>query len=204
MPAITGRLGRVLVARFDTLLRRGHGVFEFTADPACILRIALCRAGTATTLADGTRIAPRDRLVAIHLWNERLPQMPPTGADLAWARRMYRGCSVSLQLLAKYLAFDPRLAAVCAVYGEAGFLTGTSLDAGVGALARLGFELRRPHAQAGPWRRFAEFWQNVYSYALLWTFNPASLQRKPFLRLERCELWMSRAALDARYGVHCL
>ena len=62
---------------------------------------------------------------------------------------MHRRFAASLRLLAKYLALDPQLAAVRALYGEAAFLTSASLDAGAGVLSRLGFELHRPRAQAG-------------------------------------------------------
>ncbi len=194
------RAARIFVARFDALLRRCRGVYEFTADPACMLRIALTRARKGSELADGTRIEPGELLVEIHLWNERLPQMPPEGADLAWARHMLRRFAASLALLARHLALDPQLATVRALYGEAAFLTSADLDAGVAALSRLGFELRRPRAQAGAWSRFAEFWQNLYSYALLWTFNPGSLPGKTPCTLERFSLWMPRKTLDERYG----
>lgn len=197
---VPARTARALVGRLDALLRRCHGVYEFTTDPACILRIAPATARRATELADGTRVEPGELLVEIHLWNERLPQMPPEGADLAWARRMYRGFTASLQLLAKYLALEPQLAAVRALHGEAAFLTSSGLDTGVGVLSRLGFELRRPRAQAGALARFAGLWPNLYSYALLWTFNPGSLPGKTPWALERFALWMSRATLDERYG----
>ncbi len=195
-----GPLLRGIVRRFDALLCRIHGVYEFMADPGCILRIALARATVEQVLADGTPISPGDLLVEIHLWNERLPEMPREGADLRWARRMYQGFVASLHLLAKYLALDPQLAAVRAIRGEMGFLTTASLDAGSGALTRLGFEIQRPRAGASARERWAEFWHNVYSLVLLWTYNPGSLRGKALWRLERCRLWMSYATLERRYG----
>ena len=197
---ILGGPVRSLIYGLDALLRRSQGVFEFTDDPACILRISLARANSNQVLADGTRIEPGDLLVNIHLWNERLPRMPREGADLAWAQRMYRQFILSLRLLAKYIASNPGPAAARAIYGEPGLFTTGSLDAGLGALTRLGFEIQRPRAAAGPWQRFAEFWQNLYSYALLWTFNPGSLWSRTFWGLERCQIWMSRATLERLYG----
>ena len=58
----------------------------------------------------------------------------------------------------------------------------------------------RPRAKAGPWWRFTEFWQNFYSYALIWTFNPNSLRGKPLSAIERLDLFMSRKMLRERYG----
>lgn len=198
IPLAFARLARAAIAAFDSLLRRCLGVVEFTADPACVLRIRLRQAPQAVDVA-GVHIAAGDPLVELHLWNERLPRMPASGADLAWARRMLRAFTVSLHLLAKYMALEPRLAGVRAVYGEPGFLVSAELDAGAAALTRLGFEVHRLRAQASPWARFAEFWQSLYSYALLWAYNPGSLHSKPLLRLERCQLWMPRHVLDERY-----
>jgi len=199
IPLAPGRLARAAIGAFDSLLRWRLGVFEFTTDPACILRISVTPAPVSIDLPGDLHIVAGEPLVDIHLWNERLPQMPRTGADLAWARRMLRAFTVSLHLLAKYMALEPKLAGVRALYGEPGFLLTSELDAGAAVLTRLGFVVRRPRAQAGPWLRFAEFWQNLYSYALLWTFNPGSLYHKPLLRLERCQLWMPRHVLDERY-----
>jgi len=191
---------RDLVQRFDGLLRRCLGVYEFTTDPACILRISLQPARTCHVLADGTHIEPGDALVTIHLWNERLPRMPSSGADLRWAVQIYRSFVASLRILARHVALDPKLTAAVAIFGETGFLTTAQLDSGVGALTRLGFEIHRLPPPANVRERFIRFWPNLYSHALLWTFNPATLPDKPFWRLERCQVWMSRAALEQRYG----
>jgi len=199
LSSLPAHVARGTIAALDTVLRRRLGVFEFTSDPSCILRISLTRAPVRIDLPGEVHIAKGDPIVDLHLWNERLPQMPPTGADLAWARRMYRAFTISLHLLAKYMALDARMSGVRALYGEPGFLLTSELDAGAAVLRRLGFEVRRPRVRASPWWRFAEFWQNLYSYALLWAYNPASLRHKPFLRLERCQLWMPRHVLDERY-----
>jgi hypothetical protein len=66
--------------------------------------------------------------------------------------------------------------------------------------ARLGFEAVNLTAEAGRWGRFAHFWENIFSWALMWTFNPGSLRGKRFLRLQRYRLWMSRRTLLERYG----
>jgi len=66
--------------------------------------------------------------------------------------------------------------------------------------AQLGFDIVNLTAQAGRWRRFTHFWENIFSRALMWTFNPASLRGKRFLRLQRYRLWMSRRTLLQRYG----
>ena len=197
---LPARLGRWLVRRLDALLRRCLRVHTFSDDPACILRLSPGQAREALVLADGTRIEPGDPVVDIHFWNERLPAMPDAGPDLRWAREMYRCFTASLRLLADYLEHSPTLGGIRAIRAEYGFSSEAGLDAQRGLYERLGLEVRRVRAARGAWGRFAEFWENLFSYWLIWTYNPASLKGKRFLDLERCQVWMSRQALYARYG----
>jgi hypothetical protein len=95
--------GRVLVVQLDHLLRRVYGVSEFPNDARCILRVALARARSDLTLSDGQSIRRGDLVVELHLWNERVPQTPPAGADLAWGRAFHAGFLGSLRLLATYI-----------------------------------------------------------------------------------------------------
>lgn len=195
-----GRLGRCLVRALDAVLRRSLHVQSFTDDPVCILRLSPGRAREALVLEDGTQIRPGDPVIDLHFWNERVPPMPESGPDLRWAREMYRRFVASLRLLAQHLAESPSHADVQAIRGEFGFLSGEGLDAQRELFRRLGLEVRRLRAARGAWGRFAEFWQNLFSYWLIWTYNPASLRDKHLLGLERCQVWMSRGALLARYG----
>ncbi|MDI7277035.1 MAG: hypothetical protein QME94_13740, partial [Anaerolineae bacterium] len=169
-------------------------------DPACILRLSLGQAREALVLADGTRIEPGDPVADVHFWNERLPPMPAAGPDLRWARETYRRFAASLRLLADCLEHSPTLVGIRAIRAEFGFSSGAGLEAQRGLYERLGLEVRRVRAARGAWGRFAEFWENLFSYWLIWTYNPASLKGKRFLDLERCQVWMSRQALYARYG----
>jgi len=199
--SVPARIGRRLVRAVDARLRREQGIFVFDDDPACILRISLAPAKAEVALSGGTVVAAGERLVIVHFWNERLPPIPPEGPDLRWARRMVQGAIYSLRLLAQYLASQPGLATVQAVGSDlAGFLAAGDLDLGVGFFERLGFDVQRPHSAAGLWGRLALFWGNVYSWALIWTYNPASVRGKVPWRLGRFSIWMSRATLERRYG----
>ena len=192
---LSARAARRLILSLDALLRRAYGVYEFSQDPACILRLSLMRSRWDLTLADGTRIRRGEMLAVIHFWNERLPVMPAEGVDLRWAREMYRHFRPSLRLVCQHLASTPHLAAVPALCGEATFLHTSNLEAGSSLLSRLGFEV-----QPSSWGRFATFWQNVYSWMLIWAFNPASLRGRRPSDLQRYWLWMSRATLEGTYG----
>jgi hypothetical protein len=56
--------------------------------------------------------------------------------------------------------------------------------------------------EAAPGVRFwtEAFWAGVYSWWLMWTFNPNTLRRKRFLDIALSDLWMTRETLLGRYG----
>ncbi len=198
---LPARVGRRFVRALDAYLCRKEGIFVFDEDPACILRLSLIHSPRAMSFASGDVVAPGDQLAMIHLWNERLPRAPSDGSGLQWARAIYRGLLVSLRLLSRYLALRPELAAVRAIGSDAaGFFTGGNIAAGRDLFARMGFELQRPRVDPDARARFVSFWENLYSWMLIWAYNPATLQGKPPWSLERAALWMSRATLEERYG----
>ena len=84
-----------------------------------------------------------------------------------------------------------------AMRGEFGFLV--RLEEAAPIFTRLGFDVV-PLVRSGGrfWRK--GFWDNLYSYMLMWTFNPKSLQGKSLTRLARAELWISRERLRQLYG----
>lgn len=99
----------------DRRLRRRHGIFEFTEDTACVLRLAIARD------AAGARIGE------LHFWNE---QMPATA--FALVRRLDR----SLALLARFVDGRAELADL------RGFVADAFLDASY-PIARLDRAARR-------------------------------------------------------------
>ncbi len=195
-------VARALVRGIDSLLRRTHGVYEYTQDPRCLLRVSPIRSRWDLTLADGTHITPGETLAVIHFWNERLPPMRPEGVDLPWARAFYRAIRPSLELLSQHFAESPQWAGLRALCGEATFIRSENLSAGVSLLTRLGLEIRPSSRGAGPWGRLTTYGENLFSWLLMWTYNPASLRGRRPSDLSRYWIWMSRARLDAEYGRH--
>lgn len=187
------RAARWIVRRFDALLRRLLGVYEFTQDERCLLRLGRGRCRRPIRLADGTTLARGDPLLTIHLWNERLPPMPAGGADVAWVVRFLEAWACSLDLLAEYWRTRPELAACRALQGVFALPGKANRRAHERALHRLGFEI--VYLRRTPWRRFTDFWENLYNWAILWAYNPASLRWRRLLELERCQLWMPRSRL---------
>jgi len=190
---------RAMVLGLEGLLRRQGGVREFTPDEECILRIAFTAYQKDFELSDGTRVRAGDRICELHLWNEHIPPMPLEGPDLRWGLRFYRLAVRSLRRLAAYIAVD-ELQDIVALGGQMAFLEKDGSPVLASVAAQLGFDIVNLTAQGGRWRRFTHFWENIFSWALMWAFNPASLRGKRFLRLQRYRLWMSRRTLLQRYG----
>jgi hypothetical protein len=64
-------------------------------------------------------------------------------------------------------------------------------------LEHLGFIVIPYHR---PFGAFGEFWENFFTWWLMWTFNPASTRRRSMFNLQRTEFWMSRRAFIEKYG----
>ena len=183
-----------MIRSFDALVRRVQGVFEFSNDPDCILRLRRTRLPRALSLAEGL-FAVGTPVLELHLWNERVPPLPPTGPDMAWASQAAHQLRRSLRQLAGYLQVD-------ASWRETRLLSGTTiLIDGPSAellMRRLGFELR-PHAP--PRRGLLEAWQNRYALGLMAAFNPPSVRGKSPGSVRRTDLWMSMDSFLQRYSL---
>ncbi|MCS7178381.1 MAG: hypothetical protein RML46_04610 [Anaerolineae bacterium] len=187
---------RALVRAFDRLLCRATGVFEFCDHPECLVRLQWARAPHDLSLSDGTRVHAGAPVLMLHLWNEHLPRPSPGGPDLAWASRIHRMLVRSFREVARWLMEQPHGEQVEAIGGIT--VLALSDDGHPTPLVRhLGFDILPYRRALG---RFGEFWENLYTWAIMWTFNPLSLQRRSLLRLRRAEIWISRQAFLGRYG----
>jgi hypothetical protein len=64
-------------------------------------------------------------------------------------------------------------------------------------MQRLGFIMLPYHRPLG---RFGEFWENLFSWWLMWAYNDSSLLRRSFWRLQRTEMWMTREEFLRRFA----
>jgi hypothetical protein len=183
---------RQIIRAFDRGLRRTLGVREFDADPECLLRIRRTRARRPLPLP-GAVVPAGAPVLELHLWNERIPPISPQGADVAWAASIERRFLRSLRLLARHVQEEPGLREARALGGA----TVLAARPAQGLIPRLGFHIL-PYRH--PLGRFAEFWENAYTWALMWTFNQSSLRKRPLLRLRRSEIWMTAEDFLGRYG----
>jgi len=188
---------RTAIKRFDRFLRRANGVFEITDDDWCIFRLQLRDAPHDIHLSDGTVVREGEPVLGLHLWNEQVPPMEAAGPDVAWGARLARLTIRSLRAVAAWIEARPELADRHALGGATVLIESGTAGGSANLVRRLGFE-------AFPFRnalgRFGEFWENLYTWGLMWTYNQASVRHRPLSRLRRTAIWMPVDTLLARYG----
>ncbi|MCL5734399.1 MAG: hypothetical protein M1274_02235 [Actinobacteria bacterium] len=200
LSAVAGRIGRRGVLLIDGLLVRHYGVKVIADDPQCILRVSSRILEKPVTLSDDAELAAGTPVIEIHFWNEHLPQIGEGGADFAWAKQFMGRLSHSLDLLAVYALSAPEYSGFVAIHGQLIFIPTIDVALLKRTAARLGFTTI--DVRAAPGLRFwtAAFWTCLYTWWLMWTFNPNSLRAKQFRDLAITDLWMSREALLGRLG----
>ena len=187
-----GRFLSWLVRAIDRRMRQRIDIWEFNQDPACILRVGTATARIGAQLADGTIIKPGDTIGVIHLWNERMPQIPAEGPTLAWARQFRGGLFGSFRLLADYVAESPRLAHIPAFGGELPFVF---TPATTRMLERLGLEIFDDVPPRGLGERAIDLGSRIWTWLMRWAFNPGSARETRLSDLTRRPAWISRNTL---------
>lgn len=185
---------RAIIRYFDRFLRFVNGIFEFCDDADCLLRLQFGVASHCVRLSDGALVRQGAPVMMLHLWNERVPPMGEAGPDLRWAVNVRRRLDTSLRMVADWIVREPRAAEACALRGVT--VLASSAE-GRRLFERLGFDVL-PHPQ--PLGDFGAFWENLYAWGLMWTFNAASLRHRQMAGLRRMDIWMSRSRLWQRYG----
>lgn len=187
---------RWIVLRFDAFLRRRLEIFDLCDDTECILRARLKRAGRPVTLAGGT-VSAGAQVLELHLWNEHVLPMPAAGADMLWARQTQHMFLNSLRETGRQLLENPSFSGVQAVTGITVLVYGDDGTGRARVLQRLGFTILPYHNPLG---RFGEFWENLYTYAVMWAYNATSVQSRHVLRMRRSEFWMMAPDFRQRFA----
>jgi hypothetical protein len=189
---------RFLIRSLDQLLRKLTGVFVYWDDPDCMFRARLTRA-TRPLLVPGGTVPQGARVLELHFWNEHMPSIPPEGVTLAQAARGHRMLIRSLREIGGRIPVEDRYAGVEAVGGATVLVVAGGTSSAEKLFERLGFRLTPYRSPLG---RFGEFWENLYTWALMWAYNQVSLENRHLLQLERTEVWMSAEGFVARYNTH--
>ncbi len=188
---------RAPVRGLDNLLSKLFGVFEFSDDPGCILRLSQAAAPHEIHLKDMV-IQKHEPVLLIHMRNNHLMQIPTGGPDLAWAKKMLHSFRLSLVLAASYSLQNPDFSKTKAVGGATSLLLGGEHGNGARFMQSLGFTIV-PYVN--PLGRFGLFWENFYAWLMIWTYNPGSLPYRQLFRLHRTEFWMSYQDFLNRYAL---
>lgn len=187
---------RLIIYRFDDWLSHVEGVEPFTDDPQVIMRIQTGRAAWCIPLPECT-IPSDSEVLFIHLWNERIPPIPADGPDLGWARRTQHMMIYSFEEVANHMQADLAFQKIQAVGGVIAQISLKRSDGGRAMFEHLGFTIFPYHRPAGS---FGEFWENFYTWWLMWAYNPASTRYHHMLNLQRSEFWMTRDKFLDRFG----
>ena len=200
-PAVPGYWLENAVFGLDRWLRRRQGVFEYTDDPACIFRIQHAQAEEGLTLAGEARIEPGMPLLNLHLWNEHMPLMGPEGPSVGWARHLSRAVHASLRQLAAYLDDNPGLDDIAALRADMRLGTAEQGAQFVRLMGRYGFEPAAEVVHLGYWQSSSlhHFGENILIFLLVLATNPVAVS-PPVLRRDHKLVYLSRAALERRYG----
>ena len=190
------------VSLFDSIIRTYYGVYEFTDDPGCVLRVGLSQARASLSLSDGMRVEYGELVGTLHWWNEHLPWYSPKGPDLGWACAMRDHVLHSLRSLAAYVESESAWREIRALRGDAALSARLGIWQVQRVVGRYGFE-RVPTEVSIP-RRLHALGESFTLWSLTRAFNPAALGRQPFLREhpncgfpERC-FWGATAAVRGR------
>lgn len=191
--------GLALVIRcVDVVLRWWYGVWEFTSDPDCLIRLARDRTEHEVRLSDGTVIAAGEEVLILHIWNEQVPRRSLRGGrhlGLGWAVDIRRRLQHSFHDLAVHLDLDPEIAHISAIHASVTFGSLRRRWQIRRAAARFGFDLVEDPTRP---KSLHERGEDVLIWVFTRAFNPAALRRQPFWR-DRTELWMSRETLLRLY-----
>lgn len=198
-PGRTRRVATAAVRRLDRALRRWQRIYEFSDHEDCVLRLSVTEADREVHLADGTRIAPGQRIGEVHFWNEHLPHILADGPDLAWARLFQRRLEHSMRELAEHVRRDERCHEIPALRAELPFGSRNAERALKRLTRYFGVEILEPPRPTGLRARMHAFGRNLLLWALIWTFNPGSLKGRGLFKQCR-EVWVSRSTLIERFG----
>jgi hypothetical protein len=187
-----------LVFALDRGLQRLQGIFEYTHKPDCFFRIRFNRLRTEVVLSDGTVGRRGDRVVELHLWNERIPAVPAKGPSLAWGRQFNRCFAESLRELARFLMSKPELRNITIIRANMSLGSKAQSDSLYGIVSRHGFEVFPDKVGLSLPVHARRVGENILYWLLTLVSNPAAARSNKFWRT-RSWIYLSRRVLERKY-----
>jgi hypothetical protein len=181
----------------DRVLRSLMGVREYCDDRDCIFRLSLGVVREDALLLDGTHLRKGEPVGLLHIWNEHMPPIPPSGTDLAWACATIRAARKSLRLLAHYINSNPALNSLGA-FGNESFFLNTRRTSRL--LERIGFSglVNPPPATWQECLRMRAV--RLWTWLLRRAFNQQSARGHRPNDLLPQHAWLTRRTLMERYA----
>jgi hypothetical protein len=190
--------GAILDA-LDSRLRLRQGVIEYTDHPNSLFRIQVVESCDDILLSDGAHVRRGDRLIKLHIWNERFPAFPTDGPTLAWARRVNRAFEISLRELAHFLEVRQDLDDITAICGNITFTPADRSAQLARFVARFGFEKIEMDGLQSFRQRMHWFGENILISMIVLAHNAMALRADTLWR-DRTLVFLSRQTLRRRYG----
>jgi hypothetical protein len=185
------------ILKTDRALRSRLGIFEFSDDPDCMLRIARAQSNLDVVLPDSTHIHEGDPVIELHFWNEHVAARVLNRPPFARAKLVSRYLHHSFHLLAEYLSRNPETQNTKAIHARVVMPFGARFPA-FQTLARM-YGFSSVHVQSRTAGHIHDFFENFLVRGLLFAFNP-TMPTKRGHHLSREELWMNRDEFLRRYG----
>ncbi len=183
--------------RIDDRLRRWNRVFEYSKDPHCMFRMQIGIARQDVSLSDGTLLRCGDRLIDLHLWNEHIPEVPPEGPTIRWARQWAHGMYASLHQVSDFLGEHPELEDVEVIRAHTVLATARMEPQLVRIMGHFGFQTIRDDRPVSWAERFHRAGENVLGLLFVLAVNPRRA-RISVLSRTRSDFLISRKALRQR------
>jgi hypothetical protein len=186
---------RRMVYALDRLLRSRLGLFEYWDDPDCLFRVRVTDAPGDLHVSEG-EIPTGAPVLELHLWNEHIPPMFVDTPSITAAVQIRRTLTSSTRALACRMRTDPHLHGVQAVGGVTPLFSAGDGSAMEKLFIRLGFTTR-PYQN--PMGRFAEFWEEVYGWMIMWAYYRGTKRPRTLGKIRRTDFWMSSEEFLRRY-----
>lgn len=188
------------VNRLDAMLRRRQKIFEFCDEPHCLLRVAVHPNEADVKLPTGLQVRQGEVRGELHLWNEHLPGLLATGADLLWAVLARRRMRQTFSLLARAVQSDPRLEDARVFYAVTRMGAGRPRVQMERIAMFYGFELVDVPGPSNLRAHLVDLGERIHLCAMMRTFNPKALTVSHLISTQRHQLWMSREVLLSKYA----
>ena len=176
----------------------GCRVYSSTPTSRTVFRIRFNRLRTEVVLSDGTVGRRGDRVVELHLWNERIPAVPAKGPSLAWGRQFNRCFAESLRELAQFLMSEPELRNITIVRANMSVGSKAQSDSLYGIVSRHGFEVFPDDVGLSLPVHVRRFGENILYWLLTLVCNLAAARSNKFWRT-RSWIYLSRRVLERKY-----